>query len=321
MKRLLLTGATGFLGRALLHRLCRDEAYSPRILSRRMVPGIPDHVEVFHIDDMGRHADFRLALAGVDVVIHAAAHAHRIDDSVDNSAILYKQINTDATLNLASQAADSGVKRLIFISTIGVHGAETEGERLVEDSPIMPHTPYALSKYEAELGLRALERDTGMEVVIIRPPLIYGVDPPGNLARLLSLISRGWPLPFGLIRNKRTLVSLDNIVDLVVHCARHPKAGGKVFLAGDAEDISTPEIIAFAAEGMGKKILELPIPSIALRMGAHLLGRSTLYQQLCGSLQIDIAKARSLLGWTPVVSPREGLIAMGRWYAENGLLK
>lgn len=317
MKRLLLTGATGFVGRALLSRLCGDRAYIPRIVTRRTIPDLPGHVEAVRVDDIGASTDYRQVLTGVEVVVHAAARAHRIDDRVEDPIAMYHQANTEATLNLARQAAEAGVKRLVFISTIGVHGAESRNERLTEDSPILPHSPYAQSKHEAELGLRALEQTSNMAVAIIRPPLIYGADPPGNLARLLDLVSHGWPLPFGLVKNKRTLISLDNIIDLIVRCAQHPKAGGETFLAGDAEDVSTPEIISYVAKGMHKRIVQLPIPPVVLRTGAGVLGRSALYQQLCGSLQIDIAKARSLLDWNPPISPSDGLIAMGRWYREN----
>lgn len=286
-----------------------------------MIPDLPGHVEVVHVDDIGPRTNYRSALTGVEVVVHAAARAHRIKDCFDDPIALYREANTETTLNLARQACEAGVNRLIFISTIGVHGAETRGSRLTESSPTLPHSPYALSKYEAEIGLRVIEQTASMEVVIIRPPLIYGADPPGNLARLLDLVSRGWPLPFGLVRNKRTLVSLDNIVDLIVRCIEHPRAGGETFLAGDAEDVSTPEIITSVAEGMCKRIIQLPIPPFMLKVGAHLLGRAALYQQLCGSLQIDITRARHLLEWTPPMSPRDGLIAMGRWYRENVLYK
>ncbi|MBK9130724.1 MAG: NAD-dependent epimerase/dehydratase family protein [Gammaproteobacteria bacterium] len=321
MKRLLLTGATGFVGRTLLHRLCRDAIYDPKLITRRPIPGLPGHIEVTHVDDIGPTNNYKEALAGSEVVVHAAARAHRINDRVADPVAEFHRANTEATLNLARQAADAGVKRLVFISTIGVHGTETHDERLTEDSPILPHSPYALSKHEAEIGLRALGQVTGMEIVIIRPPLIYGPDPPGNLARLLALVSRGWPLPFGLVRNKRTLVALDNIVDLIVRCIQHPAAGGKIFLAGDAEDVSTPEIIACVAEGMRTRITQLPISPIALKTGARLLGRPALYQQLCGSLQIDITRARRLLDWTPATTSRDGLIAMGRWYRENVMSK
>jgi nucleoside-diphosphate-sugar epimerase len=294
-----------------------DQQYSLKVVTRRAITNLPYHVETVHVDDVGANTDYRQLFDGIEVVVHAAARAHRVDESHEDPITLYRQANTDATLNLARQAADAGVKRLIFTSTIGVHGAETRGERLSENSPIIPHSPYAQSKYEAELGLRNLEQVTNMEVVIIRPPLIYGTDPPGNLAKLLEMVSRGWPLPFGLVRNKRTLVALDNIVDLIECCTRHPRAGGETFLAGDAEDVSTPEIIAFVAEGMRRSIVQLPIPLMALRAGADLLGQSALYQQLCGSLQIDITKACSLLNWIPITTPRDGLTAMGKWYREN----
>lgn len=321
MKRLLLTGGTGFVGRALLHRLCRDAIYDLRLITRRPIPDLPSHIEVAHIDNIGPHSNYKVALTGVEVLVHAAARAHRINDRVEDPIAEFRRANTEATLNLARQAAEAGVKRLVFISTIGVHGAETRDERLTECSPILPHSPYALSKHEAEVGLRALEQNAGMEVVIIRPPLIYGPDPPGNLARLLALISQGWPLPFGLVKNKRTLVALDNIVDLIVRCIQHPGAAGETFLVGDAEDVSLSEIIAFLAEGMQKKITQLPIPPMALNMGARLLGRPALYRQLCGSLQIDITRARRLLDWTPATTPRDGLIAIGRWYRDNVISK
>jgi nucleoside-diphosphate-sugar epimerase len=291
------------------------------ILARRQTPELPVYIESHRVDDIGPHTNLRRILDGIEIVVHTAALAHKVGDRIGNSIATYRQVNTDATLNLARQAASAGVKRMIFFSTIGVHGPITRGEKFSEDSPIAPHSPYALSKYEAELGLRALEKDTDMEISIIRPPLIYGNNPPGNLARLIRLISREVPLPFGLVKNKRTLVSLENIIDLVMRCIQHPKAGGETFLAGDTEDVSTPEIISLIAEGMGRKTTQLPVPAAVLRIGTYLLGRSTLYQQLCGSLQIDTTKSHRLLDWAPTITSHDGLIAMGRWYRENVGLK
>ncbi|MCC6207812.1 MAG: NAD-dependent epimerase/dehydratase family protein [Gammaproteobacteria bacterium] len=321
MGRLLLTGASGFVGRSLLSRLGSDGIYKIRVLSRRAISDLPGCIEAVIVDGIGPATEYHNALAGIEVVIHAAGRAHILNEDIADPITAYREVNVNATLNLAEQAADLGVKRFVFISSIGVNGAETNSEPFSEISSISPHSPYAISKHEAELGLRALGRSAAMEIVIIRPPLIYGPKPPGNLARLLKIVSHGWPLPFGLVRNKRTLVSLDNIVDLIVRCIDHKKAAGETFLAGDPEDVSTDELIAFLAEGMKKRVIQLPVPIEILRIGAHTLGLHTLYQQLCCSLQIDISKARTLLNWSPPVIPRDGLIAMGRWYRENVRLK
>ena len=247
-------------------------------------------------------------------------------DEVADPLAEYRRVNVDATLNLARCAASSGVRRFVYLSSIKVNGERTypahlgprppeaflrfpEGERELfraDDVPA-PEDAYGISKLEAEQGLFALGRETGMEVVIIRPPLVYGPGVKGNLASLIRVVAKGLPLPLGAIHNRRSLVGLDNLVDLIVTCVNHPAAANQVFLAGDGQDLSTTELLRSIARAMGKPSRLIPVPAGMLMLGATLLGKKAMAQRLLGSLQADISKARTVLGWEPPVSVEEGI--------------
>lgn len=209
-------------------------------------------------------------------------------------------------MNLAAQAARAGVKRFVFISSIKVNGEENDRPFRHDDTP-MPIDPYGISKLETEIGLHEIAARTGMEVVVIRPPLVYGPGARGNFALLVGLVRKKMPLPFASLKNRRTLVALPNLVDLIIAGMKHPNAAGQTFLAGDGEDLSTPGLIEGIAAGLGVKPMLLPFPPTLLQMGARVTGKSAVYQRLCGSLQVDISHARDVLGWSPLVTPREGL--------------
>ncbi|CDS53583.1 UDP-glucose 4-epimerase [Polaromonas sp. CG9_12] len=219
----------------------------------------------------------------------------------------FRKVNMRGTLNLARQAAAADVRRFVFVSSIGVNGAETFQQPFDAQDRAAPHSPYALSKYEAELGLQALAAETDMEVVIIRPPLVYGPGAPGNFGSLMRWLQRGIPLPLGAIHNLRSLVALDNLVDLIVTCITHPAAANQTFLVSDGEDVSTTELLHRMGQAMGCPARLIPVPTGVLKAAAALLGKRDMAQRLCGSLQVDIQKTRQLLGWNPPLTLDQGL--------------
>lgn len=299
--RMLVSGATGFVGAALLSRL-RAEGRSVEGTSRSSAPGL---VESPALDAT---SDWTGLVSGREVVVHAAARVHVMVDKAADPASEYRRINVQGTLNLARQAARAGVRRFLFISSVKVNGESTDGRPpFTEDDRPAPVDPYGVSKLEAEEGLWRLGAETGMEICIVRPPLVYGPGVRANFESMMSWLARGVPLPLGSIRNKRTLVGLDNLVDLLTICIKHPAAAGEVFLAGDDEDLSTTDLLRRMAAALGVPSRLIPVPSTLLEAAAALLGKRSVAQRLCGNLQVDIGKARRLLGWTPPVSVDEGL--------------
>nr|WP_320136833.1 SDR family oxidoreductase [uncultured Amphritea sp.] len=299
-----LTGANGFVGRKIYNLL--SASHNVHVLGSIRCTNTSQGSEFVECGDINAATGWSRLISGFNVVIHAAALAH-VDSKVNvNSLETFKSVNVDGTLNLARQAASAGVERFIFISSIGVNGNQNQIPFTAEDVAA-PQEPYAQSKYEAESGLIALAKETGMEVVIIRPPLVYGPNAPGNFGRLVRLVEKGIPLPLGAIHNKRSFVALDNLVDLIVTCIDHPAAANQVFLAGDGEDLSTSELLRGIATAMGKPSRLLPVPESWLRFGANLLGKREVADRLLGSLQVDISKTRDMLGWKPPISVDEGL--------------
>jgi nucleoside-diphosphate-sugar epimerase len=260
------------------------------------------------VDGFSSGTDWSAALHGQTTVIHTAARAHVMNDKSEDPVQEFRQVNVDGTLKLARQAADAGIQRFVFVSSIKANGEQTAlGQPFTPEDQPAPEDPYGLSKLEAEQGLRELASETGMEVVIIRPPLVYGPGVKGNFASMIKLVEKGLPLPLGAIRNKRSLVVLDNLVDLIITCIDHPAAANQVFLAGDGEDLSTTELLQGVAKAMGKPSRLVPVPAGLLMFGATMLGKKAMAQRLLGSLQVDISKARNLLGWQPPMSVEEGL--------------
>jgi nucleoside-diphosphate-sugar epimerase len=231
-----------------------------------------------------------------------------MQDTATDPLAAFRTVNVDGTLNLARQAAASGVKRFVFISSVKVNGESTEpGHAFSEADAPNPQDAYGQSKHEAEQGLRQIAYDTGIEVVIIRPPLVYGPRVKANFAALMRAVQRGWPLPLGAVHNQRSLVALDNMVDLIVTCITHPQAANQTFLVSDGEDLSTPDLIRRMARAMSRPARLLPVPKSVLMAAATILGKRDMAQRLCGDLQVDISKARTLLGWNPPISVDEGL--------------
>jgi len=304
----LVTGANGFVGLAVLQRLngmCGVQAVGG---VRRAAEFSATVATVIEVGDLTAQTDWSLALGGMDVVVHSAARVHVMQDTEADPLTAFRAVNVEGTLNLARQAAAAGVTRFVFISSVKVNGESTQpGRAFTESHAPNPQDAYGLSKHEAEQGLRQLAANSGMEVVIIRPPLVYGPGVKANFAALMRAVQRGWPLPLGAVHNQRSLVALDNLVDFIVTCITHPLAANQTFLVSDGQDLSTTELVRGMARASGVPARLLPVPVWALQAGARLLGKGDAVQRLCGNLQVDISKARSLLGWVPPVSVEEGL--------------
>ncbi len=303
--KLLLTGASGFIGSVLLHRL-ESHPYDLIGLTRR-----PPYRSG---SDPVRWLEYDLAssknplqdIKGVDVVVHLAARAHMLAERENDPLSEYRRVNVKGTLNLARQAAKYGAKRFVFISTVGVLGNRSIRPFTENDSPD-PVDPYAVSKLEAENGLRHLADETGMELVVCRPPLVYGPFAPGNFSRLFRIIGKGLPLPLGAVHNRRSLVAVDNLVDLIITCIDHPAAADKTFLVSDGHDLSTPELIRGLAEAMGRPTHLFPVPPSLLRLGGRLTGYAEEVGRLIDSLQVDIGYTCGTLDWQPPVPAAEAL--------------
>lgn len=299
----LLTGASGFVGEALARRLL-EQGRKTRALGRTR----PKVAVEFFEGSIGDRQLSSQALQHVDCVVHLAARAHQLRDNSADPLESFRAANCKLSEELAAQAVEAGIRRFVFISSIGVNGAVTrDGCPFSEESKPEPHSAYARSKFEAEQALQALAESSAMELVIIRPPLIYGPSAPGNFASLMSWVAKGIPLPLGAINNRRSLIGIDNLVDLIICCIDHPAAANQVFLAGDGEDISTSDLFRGVAAAMGRPARLIPVPTGLLRLSANALGKKAVAQSLLDSLQVDISKARDLLDWTPPVSVKEGL--------------
>lgn len=302
----LITGAAGFIGAALVARLSNSLRFSVSGSVRHRSSGLPNTLQQIVVGDLSPGMDWEPALRGRDTVVHLAARAHVMRDGVEPLAE-FRRINVDCTLNLARQAVVSGVRRFVFVSSVGVNGTATGAAPFRENDPPAPREPYAVSKSEAEDVLRLLSNGTGMELVIIRPPLVYGPKAPGNFGRLARLVRRGIPLPFGAVQNRRSLVGLQNLVDFIVTCMEHPSAANETFLVSDDDDLSTADLIRRMSHAMGQPARLVSVPPAILMAGATLLGRREILRRLTGSLQVDISKARRVLGWSPPASVDEGL--------------
>ena len=309
--RLLITGASGFVGQHLCAELLIQRKLVRVATRSANVWGENEKIEVSPIGEIDGLTNWGSVFDGVDAIVHLAARVHISNDKALDPLVAFRRVNVDGTLNLAKQAAAAGVRRFVFISSIGVNGNESERPFTEEDTP-NPQEPYAVSKLEAEQGLRVLAQKAGMEVVIIRPPLVYGANAPGNFAKMLGLIK--WaarfhlPLPLGAIHNRRSLVAVQNLVNFIVACINHPAAANQTFLVADGVDISTTELLRACAAAKGASLFLLKIPQRWLELISSLLGKQAMVHKLCGSLQVDITKAQTLLGWVPPVSSvAEGL--------------
>jgi len=304
----LVTGATGFIGSALVSILSSKEGFEPVAVVRRQQSGLPAVIQTVQVGDLNADTNWELALKNIQVVVHAAARVHVMKDTKTDPLGEYRKTNVAGTLNLARQAIDNGVKRFIFVSSVKVNGEATEeGNPYTAADEPQPEDPYGISKLEAEQGLFELARGSSMEIVIIRPPLVYGPGVKANFLKMIRWLYKGVPLPLGAIKNKRSLVALDNLVDLIVTCIDHPAAANQVFLAGDGEDLSTTELLERLSMALGRPARLIPIPGYVLEIGAALLGKGDIAQRICRSLQVDISKTHDLLNWQPPVTVDEAL--------------
>jgi len=306
---ILVTGATGFVGGALVRRLATDPAYEELVVAVRSRTELRiEGVRQVQVGDLLPTTDWGPSLQGVDTVVHCAARVHVMQDDSTDPMQAYREVNVNGTLSLARQAAEAGVRRFVFVSSIKVNGESTQlGSPFTADDVPGPLDPYGVSKLEAEKGLRDIEVQTSMEVVVVRPPLVYGPGVKANFAAMMRWVERGIPLPLGAIHNARSMVALGNLVDLLVTCQKHPAAAGHTFLVSDGQDVSTTELLRRTAKAMRKKALLLPVPALVLEWGASMLGKRDLAQRLCGSLQVDMEKTRHLLGWNPPLTLDQGL--------------
>lgn len=303
----LVTGANGFVGSALCTRL-RISGRSVRGAVRTL-RFQPSHAEDVAIGSLTSETDWSAALQNVEQVVHLAARVHVMNDTIADPLTEFRRVNVEGTANLARQAAAAGVRRFVFLSSIKVNGEFTEiGSPFAAGDAPAPKDPYGISKHEAEQSLRKIAAETGMEVVIIRPPLVYGPGVKANFASMMCWLTRGVPLPLAAVtENRRSLVALDNLVDLIVTCLANPAAANQTFLVSDGEDLSTAKLLKLMGVALGHPARLFYIPPVLLKLGAAVVNKSGIYQRLCGSLQLDIAKTCQQLGWSPPITVDEGL--------------
>ncbi len=318
---IIVTGATGFVGKETVSVLL-NAGHQVKALVRKKSSLLPVEVKQVLVKDLSVFSvvsseggeffkNFKKSLSSVDVLVHTAARVHVMQDDVSDPLVAFRKINVDATLVLAQLAAKSGVKRFVFISSIKVNGEITRlGYPFTSEDDTIPSDPYGQSKYEAEQGLLKLAKETGMEVVIIRPPLVYGPGVKANFASMIKWMNKSIPLPFGAIHNQRSLVALDNLVDFIALCAyreKSPKAVNQIFLISDGEDVSTTQLLCKVSGALNKKPWLIPVPVHFMRLAAKLVGKGDMANRLFDSLQVDSSKARTLLGWKPVITMDEQL--------------
>ncbi|WP_431796732.1 SDR family oxidoreductase [Cupriavidus metallidurans] len=319
--KVLVTGANGVVGRAVLRRLLDMRGMHAVGSLRRTGPDMSENAPFVVVGDLSAQTDWSHALDGVNTVVHAAARVHVMNDTTVDSLLEFRRVNVQGTLALARQASALGVKRFVFISSVKANGEETQpGQPFTTDDVLAPVDPYGISKMESEQGLSELAAQTGLEVVIIRPPLVYGPDVKANFLAMMRWLKRGVPLPLGAIHNLRSLVALDNLVDLIVTCVESPAAANQTFLVSDGDDLSTTELLRRMGSALGTPARLIPVPSELLRFGAALVGRPDIAQRLCGSLQVDITKTRQVLGWQPPVSVDEGLRKAAEGYLREAIV-
>lgn len=301
-RRILITGATGFLGQCVVQELVR-RGRSVRVAVRAAVPADAS-VDQAVIGDLSGDTDWTAALKDIDTAVHLAGRAHQVKDTATDPLAEFRRVNADASVNLARQAAAAGVRRLVYVSSAHVNGSRTEGRAFRPDDAPNPQSPYALSKVEAEQGLKQVAEETVLEVVILRPPLIGGPGAKGNLATLDRVIAKGLPLPFGLAnRNRRDLVSREVMADLIDTVIDHPAAAGETFMASDGAPLSTRALLQTLAKAQGRSVTLIPVPPVLLKTALTVLGKGAMAAQLFGDLEVDITHTRETLGWTPKVPP------------------
>lgn len=316
MKKVLITGVTGFIGQRLAVILF-ESGFEVSGTTRKSTAN-SNYIIVENIDSS---AHWNHCLKGIDCVVHLAARVHEMNDTSSDPLKEFRTVNSEGTIHLANACVEAGVKRLIYLSSIKVNGECTIDHPISELDKTDPKDFYALSKFEAEVALLGISKKSDLEVVILRPPLVYGAGVKANFHNMMKWLNKEIPLPFGAIYNKRSLIYLDNLIDLIVTCIKHPNAVNEIFLVSDGEDLSTPELLNRVSLALGKKSWLLPVNQKILEYFLMLIGKEKLAQRLCGSFQIDISKAKNLLNWTPPITVDEGLRKVAEHYLESQKLR
>lgn len=303
----LVTGASGFVGRALCRRALAARV-NVRAAMRNPEEAIA-HLATIEVPSLDEQTDWAQALANCRAVVHTAARVHVMDEAALDPLTEFRRVNVEGTLHLAHQAAAAGVRRFVFVSSIKVNGESTRaGHPFTANDAPAPQDAYGISKMEAELGLRQVAIETGMEVVIVRPPLVYGPGVKANFASMMRAVQRGIPLPLASVtHNRRSFVALDNLVDLLIACIDLPAAANQTFLVSDGEDLSTTDLLRRLGHAQGTPARLFSVPSALLQVGANLLGKGAVAQRLLGNLQVDLSHTSNTLNWTPPLSVDEGL--------------
>lgn len=314
MSKILITGATGFVGAAIC-RLLRQQGHmlsgTTRDGDRRAGP---ENAPLYHVPEIGPDTDWSHPVSGADAVIHLAARVHVMKDKDADPLTASRRVNRYGTESLAKAAAAAGAKRFIFMSTTKVMGELSGGHPFAESDPPQPVDPYGISKWEAEQALAEVGKNTGMEIVILRPPLVYGPGVKGNFRSLLKACDKKWPLPLGRVNNQRSLIYVDNLAHAIASALAHPDAAGRTYFVSDGEDVSTSELIRRMADALEKPANLVNFPLFWLKMAGRLTGKSAAIERLTGSLTVNSEMIRRDLGWTPTHSMTDGLAATALWY-------
>ncbi|NTU72602.1 NAD-dependent epimerase/dehydratase family protein [Candidatus Roizmanbacteria bacterium] len=315
-----ITGGTGFVGTALVKRLALDNIkLTLSMLADDDAGKLPETVQKAVVDPLSETSDYSTVLQDQNIVIHLAARVHVLRETSTDPLKEFSKVNLHGTERLARQAAQAGVKRFVFMSTIGVHGNNSGDTSYTEADIARPHNSYSLSKHKAELALQSISKETGMEVVIVRAPLAYGPCNPGNIFSLLRIVSKRIPLPLATISNKRSLIYVGNLVDALTICAWHPAAAGNIYLISDGEDISTPDLIRRTSSALGVSALLFPFPISLMKFFGKLTGKGGVVNRLNGSLTVDSSKIRRELGWLPPFTMDEGLRETAKWFKSRAM--
>ncbi len=311
MKKILITGANGFIGNSLYKTLLNSGRSCVGTIRSSNLKSSNVNIEYIPVDNIGVSTNWKIALRGVDCIIHCAGRAHKMKKIDVNEKKIFNSVNVDGTKQLAKQAAALGVKRLVFLSSIKVNGEVTENKEIFRyNNTPNPKDYYAKSKLEAEKVLWKVSNELGLEIVIVRLPLVYGSGVKGNLARLIKLVKSGVFLPLSLIQNQRSMIGIDNLVDFLICCVDNQNAAGKTFLISDGEDLSTPDLINYLAASMGRRARLFPFPIFLLKFLSSIFGKREEFDRLTGSLRIDNCYTKEILNWTPPLSVEEGIRKM-----------
>lgn len=315
--RVAVTGASGFVGQAVTTALLSSQHNVHAVVRSpdKNASGLAQGIQTLSVGDIIADTNWMSALAGVDCVVHCAARTHIFNETETDSLAAYRAVNVEGTLQLAEQAAKMGARRLIYLSSIKVDFDQTASAGCVNSlNKSFTKDPYAISKWEAEQALHEVSAKTSLEVVIIRPPLVYGPGVKGNFLSMLGWLNRGVPLPLGAIQNRRSLVGIDNLVNLIVTCIDHPAAANQIFLVSDGEDLSTTELVRQIGTALGTPARLIPVPATLLGLAARMAGKQEVAERLLGNLQVNISKTKETLGWAPLVSMEDGFKKTATWY-------